>query len=547
MFLSQSHIQIILKKTFYLLEGRKHHFLLLLFAFSIISCKESITKKEIKSPDELYNDLFATVQLAHIYPNSKTFADAIPKFEIAAIQQKYEEEKIKPNFNLKQFVETYFYIPTNSVNYTSKPTVAIVQHINNVWDLLKREPKEDGGSLIPLRKPYLISGGQFNELHYWDSYFTMLGLEVAGKENLIENMVLDFAQLIQDFGHIPSGNRSYYLSRSQPPFFPLMVELLATTKNDNEILINSLPQMQKEYQYWMSAENAENTKLTNEKQKKGEKAYKKVVFIEPNQLLNRYFDETETPRAEAYSEDVALAKKSNRNIKEVYRHIRAAAESGWNFSSRWLKDGETLESIYTADIVPIDLNALLYNYEMTLAKAYQLKEQTDYAATMQALANKRKAIYNKYCWNEEAGFYFDYDFVEKKQTPIYSLAACYPLFFKMATAEQAQKVAKTLEERFLQTGGLSTTLSQSKQHWDSPNGYSPLHWIAIQGLRNYGFKDLANKIKSNWVNNLLNSYKNTGKLVDRYPVIDTSIKSDNHLQDGYGWTNGVLLKLLSEK
>jgi alpha,alpha-trehalase len=162
------------------------------------------------------------------------------------------------------------------------------------------------------------------------------------------------------------------------------------------------------------------------------------------------------------------------------------------------------------------------------------------------LANKRKAIFDKYFWNEVAGFYFDYDFVAGKQTEVYSLAAVYPLFFKLATSAQAEKVAKVLETKFLQVGGLMTSLNQTSQQWDGTNGYAPLQYLAIQGLRNYGFNDLANKIKQNWVATNLKVYKSTGKMVDKYNVSDLS-SEDYTRQDGFGWTNGVLLKLLSEK
>jgi len=217
-----------------------------------------------------------------------------------------------------------------------------------------------------------------------------------------------------------------------------------------------------------------------------------------------------------------------------------------NFSSRWLRDGQNLSTIHTTDILPVDLNAILYDMEMTLSAIYKAKNEPEYAKNLEQLANKRKAIFDKYFWNESAGFYFDYDFVAGKQTDVYSLAAVYPLFFKLATPAQAQKVAKVLETKFLQAGGLMTTLNQTGQQWDGANGFAPLQYLAIQGLRNYGFNDLANKIKLNWVSNNLKVYKASGKMVDKYNVSDLS-GGEYPRQDGFGWTNGVLLKLLSEK
>jgi alpha,alpha-trehalase len=515
-------------------------------------CGETVTKKTYKSPDEEYGELFREVQLKAVFVDSKTFPDCVPKIKSEEILKKYEEQKNKKNFDLRKFVLENFTLPPTLVSgYVSNPDNSPEQHINELWAVLTRKPKDIGGTLVPLLKPYVVPGGRFGEVYYWDSYFTMLGLQVSGKDSLMSNTVLNLAQLIQDFGHIPNGNRSYYFSRSQPPFFASMVKLLSEMKGHEQKLIQYLPQIQREYQYWMAVENGgEDAQKQNEARKKGDKAYRKTVFLGKDDILNRYFDDKDSPRPEAYKEDVATANKTKRNKAEVYRDLRSGAESGWDFSSRWLRDGQNLATIHTTDILPVDLNALLYDLELTLAKIYQLKNEPEYAKSLQLLANKRKAIFDKYFWNENAGFYFDYDFVAEKQTEVYSLAAVYPLYFKMATPTQAQQVAKVLEKQFLQAGGLTTTLNNTGEQWDGPNGWAPLQYLAIVGLRNYGFNDLANKIKQNWVANNLRVYKNTGKLVEKYNVYDLSLKAgggEYPVQDGFGWTNGILLKLLSEK
>ena len=530
----------------------KNTFLYVVISFLLFGCGETVTKKEYKSPDEEYGELFREVQLKFVFPDSKTFPDCVPKTSSAEILKKYEEQKSKKNFDLRAFVLENFKLPqTLSSNYMSNPNNSGEQHIDELWKVLIRQPKDEGGTLVPLLKPYVVPGGRFGEIHYWNSYFTMLGLQAAGKDSLMLNTVLNLAQLIQDFGHIPSGNRSYYFSRSQPPFFAPMVKILSEMKGHEQKLVQYLPQIQREYQYWMAVENGgEDAQKQNEARKKGDKAYKKTVFLGKDDILNRYFDEKDTPRPEAYREDIATASKSGRNVNEMYRHLRSGAESGWDFSSRWLRDGENLTTIHTTDILPVDLNALLYNLEVTIAEIYRAKDEPEYAKSMQILADKRKAIFDKYFWNESAGFYFDYDFVAGKQTDVYSLAAVYPLFFKLATPAQAKKVAKIIEGKFLQTGGLTTTLNETNQQWDSPNGFAPLQYLAIQGLRNYGFNDLANNIKQNWVSNNLRMYKNTGKMVEKYNVYDLSLKAGGGeyiVQDGFDWTNGVLLKLLSEK
>lgn len=514
----------------------------------LLACGDSVSKKEYKSPDEEFGELFKEVQLKAIFSDSKIFADASPKGKVEDVMKRYEEEKAKPNFNLKRFAMENFTFTTPNSKYVSKAELSPQEHVNELWSVLTRRTKESSGTLIPLVKSYLVQSGAASETYYWDNYFIMLGLQAAGKDTLMANTVLNFAQLIQDYGHVPTGNRSYYFSRSQPPFFASMVKMLAETKGYEDKLIKTLPQIQKEYQYWMGIDKgSDDAQKQNEARKKGEKAYRKVVFIGKNDMLNRYFDDNDTPRPEAYREDILFASKiSGRKANQVYRDLRSGIESGWNFSSRWLRDGQNMSTIHTTDILPVDLNAILYDLELKLASIYEANNQTEYAQSMKQLANKRKVVFDKYFWNESAGFYFDYDFMAGKQTDVYSLAAVYPLFFKLASQAQAEKVAKVLESQFLKEGGLMTTLNQTSQQWDGANGFAPLQYLAIQGLRNYGFNDLANRIKQNWVANNLKVYKATGKMLDKYNVSGLS-GGDYPRQDGYGWTNGVLLKLLSEK
>lgn len=515
------------------------------------ACGSPVKKKEFKTPESMYGSLFEAVQTQAIFADSKTFVDCVPLGKPEDILAAYEQQKTTPNFSLNEFVKQHFQLPeAHSSNFKTDSSRSITEHINALWPVLTRQPKDDGGTLIPLRKAYIVPGGRFGEVYYWDSYFTMLGLQAAGKEQLIENMVVNFAQLIQDYGHIPNGNRSYYLSRSQPPYFALMAQLLTDMRKDKSVLLDAQPQLQKEYQYWMAVENEEHIKQQKTAKETTQKAYRKAVFVDTDNVLNRYYDEMDTPRPESYREDIETAEKSGRDKKAVYRHLRSGAESGWDYSSRWLKDGKNLTTIHTTDILPVDLNCLLYYLEKTLEEVYAIKGHTHYAESMKNLAEKRKQAINKYFWNAEKGFYFDYDFIEKKQTTVYSLAAVYPLFFKIASPEQAKAVANLLESQFLQAGGLTTTLAQTGEQWDAPNGWAPLQWMAIQGLRNYGYTDLATTIKERWIQNNIRVYKNTGKMVEKYNVYDISLLAgggEYPVQDGFGWSNGVLLKLMSEK
>lgn len=494
------------------------------------------------SPEDRWGQLFIDVQMAGIFPDGKTFVDCNPKLTTQQILADYEKEKSKTGFDLKAFVLEHFDLPKQYASgFASDTTRSPVEHINALWEVLTRSPDAaNTGSLIPLPNSYIVPGGRFGEVYYWDSYFTMLGLQAVGKDETIEKMVANFAYLIDTLGFIPNGNRTYYISRSQPPFFAMMVQLLAEMKGKEELAKYSL-QLEKEYAYWMDGREKVNKVKTTEKS---------VVWMEHGLLLNRYWDNRDTPRPESYKQDVETAAKTSRPAPEVYRDLRAAAASGWDFSSRWLADKDKLETIRTTAIIPPDLNALLYNLERTIADSYFAKGDSANAKFYTDLAGRRLRTFQKYCWNAEKGCFMDYDFTTKKFTPTPSLAMAYPLFFGMATPEQAKSVAAILERDFLKPGGLVTTLNNTGQQWDAPNGWAPLQWLAIQGLRNYGYNDLANKIKQNWVTLNTKVYKNTGKMVEKYNVSDLTLKAgggEYPVQDGFGWTNGVLLRLMVEE
>lgn len=488
---------------------------------------------------EIYEltELFAAVQLNNILPDGKTFPDCVPKLSLEKILDSYNQSKNDADFDLKAFVLHHFDLPKSDFDdFKSDPNKSITAHIDGLWTVLTRQPDKAMSSLIPLPHPYVVPGGRFREIYYWDSYFTMCGLRVSKRIDLIENMVDNFAFLLNTIGHIPNGNRTYYVGRSQPPFFAAMVQLLSEEKGKH-ILVKYLPQLECEYNFWMK--NASILRgLKN--------ASNRVVLMPNASLMNRYWDENDTPRPESYKEDVEIAHNSGQKPNIVYQHLRAAAESGWDFSSRWFKETDKFESIHTTDIVPIDLNCLLFNLEKTIAEAHSLAGNGEKAFMFQKLADERQLMVNTYCWNEEKNFYFDYDFVGNEQTEHATLAAAFPLFFKIATQEQAEKVAKILMDKFLKTGGLTTTLAETGQQWDAPNGWAPLQWIAYVGLSNYGLTEAADAIKSNWLKANERIYQKTGKMTEKYDVFNQDLEAgggEYPLQDGFGWTNGVFLAL----
>ena len=215
-------------------------------------------------------------------------------------------------------------------------------------------------------------------------------------------------------------------------------------------------------------------------------------------------------------------------------HNRSACESGWDFSSRWFKDDLRKESNICAFIIPIDLNCLIYFLENLLEQIYKETNHFRY------LSNQRKELF----WSEKNGFYMDYDRMNNCQREIYSLAGVYPLYFKIATKEQAQSVYEHIRDQFVHQGGVVTTLHQTGQQWDYPNGWANLQWITFVARNNYGFHHLANEIRSRWLNLNQTVYQQTGKLIEKYNVVQ-SIEGYYPSQDGFGWTNRVYIKFLN--
>jgi alpha,alpha-trehalase len=495
-------------------------------------------------PAEQLEELFTNIQLGHVFPDSKTFVDARPKFAPEQILQKYRKSRDKKSFRLDQFVAENFKLPGHSEsNFALNPNLSMAEHIINHWDYLTREAdeKENFSSLIPLPNDYIVPGGRFREIYYWDSYFTMHGLAASGRKELVKSMLNNFAYLIDELGFIPNGNRTYYLSRSQPPFFSSMVALYQH-HHGTQAALPYLPQLLKEYSFWMEGLEDVNAR---------KQAAHHVVRMPDGSILNRYYDRKAEPRPESYAEDVELASHLPEEERaRLYTDIRSAAESGWDFSSRWFKDNNSLASIHTTDIIPVDLNSLLYHLETTISELYFAGGQEEKANRFEKLALQRKAAIEKWLWDEQRQFYIDYDFVSGAPTPSLSLAAVYPLYYDIASEERAQLVGKKLASDFLKAGGLVTTLAETGEQWDSPNGWAPLQWLAVKGLENYDMPELSQEIAARWLKVNRKVFQETGKMMEKYNVVDTTLiggGGEYPLQDGFGWTNGVDIALINRE
>lgn len=495
-------------------------------------------------PIEQYGSLFTEVQMQRIFVDGKTFVDCVPKYAPERIVKKYKNQRRQPSFDLKAFVLANFDLPrAPALAFTTDTTKSATEHINNLWPYLTREAdrKHTPDSRIALPNNYIVPGGRFQEVYYWDSFFILLGLQHSEKHTLIENILDNFAYQINEYGFIPNGNRTYYLNRSQPPFYAEMIKLLAKIKDSSKTYLNYKKPLEKEYAFWMK--NAENLNPGESKTR--------VVKMKDGSILNRYWSNSSTPRSESYYEDVMTAKEvPDRNPEEVYLNICAACESGWDFSSRWFSSPDDLGTIRTTEIIPVDLNALMYNMEQTLSTMRSLAGDEAGAEAMRKAARARKKALNNYLWDAKLGIYQDYDFEKHKVTGTLSLATVYPLYFGLASEKQALAVSKYLKTHFLKPGGLVTTQNSNGQQWDAPNGWPPHQWLAIRGLERYAHNDLASKIKERWLRLNEQVYKRTGKMLEKYNVVDTTLIAgggEYPTQDGFGWTNGVYLDLKRNK
>jgi alpha,alpha-trehalase len=497
------------------------------------------TVRDYYRPAEDLGPLFHEVQTARIFPDGKTFVDMPAKISPESIASRYAQNKDTLNFDLKAFVEQNFLPPKSppAIDIQKSPG-DMFAHIEALWPKLIRPAdtlSANHSTLIPLPHLYVVPGGRFREIYYWDSYFTMQGLVHGKQSKTARAMVENFAWLIDHAGHIPNGNRSYYLSRSQPPFFSSMVALL----NQNNLAKPGefLPQLEKEHRFWMAGADP----LTNNGQAL------RAVKMANGDVLNRYYDALDTPRPESYREDIHTAELAREGDKKaVYRHLRAAAESGWDFSSRWLAPYGELPTIHTTDIVPVDLNSLLYHLEREIARQHQQLGNSARAQLFLTKAEKRKNAIRRWLWDERLGLYADYSLRTQQTTGIASLATVYPLYFSLATDAQAKRIAHVLQRDFLKDGGLVTSLQATGEQWDFPNGWAPLQWLAIIGLRQYDQQDLAATVAQRWLSLNRKVFTDTGRMMEKYNVVDITLPAgggEYPTQDGFGWTNGVATAL----
>jgi len=494
----------------------------------------------LPSPAEHFGELLHDVQLRRLFPDGKHFVDMEPRQDPVKIMSAYRSLQSLDDAALAAFVSQHFDPPLGLSTPVRQvgPQQTLLEHIRVTWDHLVRQPLKVSpySSALSLHAPFLVPGGRFRESYYWDSFFTMLGLRADGREDLLEATIENCTSLIERFGFVPNGSRTYYLGRSQPPVYYLMLDL--SRMNCQATRKRRLDALLKEHDFWMTDAQALHP---------GDASHR-VVCMPSGSILNRHWDESARPRDESYAEDVMTAQHSACDPVHLYRNLRAAAESGWDFSSRWFGDNTGLSSTRTVSMVPIDLNCLLVGLEQSIARRARQLGAYDIALRFEGFAKNRSNALQVYCWSEREQRFGDCLWSNGEMTSSVNAAALFPLFTGVASAEQANAMAVLVSSSLLAPGGIRSTTLQSGEQWDMPNGWAPLQWIATIGLRNYGHVDLARAIAQRWVSTVRRDYEDFGLLFEKYDVEhQTPGRGGEYpVQTGFGWTNGVTRALLDE-
>jgi len=412
----------------------------------------------------------------------------------------------------KTAAKTGFFAFGKHKDLTAEEVKVARDYIAAFWPTLERFQPKDDDSLLGMPKPFLVPAHEkghdfdFNELYYWDSYFMVQCMLDPHHKELVEGILEDLLSLLKRFGIIPNASRTYLTGRSQPPFLTSFIfDVYQVYEPGKAWLEEAIKLAKQEYKnVWMGST----------------KPNARQVY----QGLSRYYDINMT-------QDLA------------------EAESGWDYTPRFAR--------HALNYLPVDLNALLYKYEMDFARAARILNHPEEVAEWEKAAKKRKETMNNLMWDAGRGLFYDYNFVKEKRGSVSSLAAYYPMWAGMVDGRQAQEMVKALR-RFEQKGGLTTTdfnpigkyiPGAMPTQWAHPNGWAPLHFLVIKGLQRYGYHEDARRIAMKWLRTNLDWFNEHGVFLEKYNVVTPEkppLKGVYPSQTGFGWTNSVFERLCQE-
>jgi len=402
--------------------------------------------------------------------------------------------------------------------------------------------------LLYLPRPYVVPGGRFNEMYGWDSYFIQVGLVRDGEIELAKDMVENFLYEVENYGRVLNANRTYYLTRSQPPFLTRMILNVYGRRPDRAWLRGTIPAVEKYYRFWTEAPHLTPQTGLARYYDLGEGPAPEVIADERDAEGRTHYDRVKEFYKTHEVTDYDVLKFYDRSRDELtpafYKGDRSMRESGFDPSNRF--------GPFSADITsynPVCLNSLLYVYERDAAEIMRLAGRARDARVWQSRAGERRERVNRLMWDEREGLYYDYNF-EKKEVRRYPFVTTfYPLWAGIAGPRQAARVAANLR-RFERAGGLLTSTMPSGSQWDAPYGWAPMQMIAVEGLRRYGFRREAERVSVNFLSLVLKEFIEHNTIVEKYDVERRTSSLGEGIRFGYsanqigfGWTNAAFIEL----
>uniref|UniRef100_A0AC35U6E3 Trehalase n=1 Tax=Rhabditophanes sp. KR3021 TaxID=114890 RepID=A0AC35U6E3_9BILA len=510
--------------------------------------------------------LLDSVQKFRLFKDCKHFVDMPLKEDAAVVFNKWTklvlnsgdiiekaavETFVRENFD-EPGVELEHHIPTD-FNIIGENLKQIIDsdyrnwalNLHSRWPSLCRKVKQtvldnvERYSLIALPNPFVVPGGRFNEIYYWDSFFIIKGLLASKMFKTVRNMIDNMGFMIDEFGFIPNGNRVYYLNRSQPPLMSWCIDAYYKETGDLEYAEKALPWIEKELVFFRNNRSV---------QLEGWKSH-----------LYRFQVNVDTPRPESYREDIETSDHCTdlKTRQNLWGEIAAAAESGRDFSSRWFsKQGDyanRLQGIRTSQVLPVDLNAIIV---LNLNIASEINEALGNYEKAERFRQERDALkdmVHEILWNADLGSWFDYDLENKHPILTYFDTNFFPLVTgcRLNESELSQLVSYISKNGLLKfPGGIPTSLVDSGEQWDFPNAWAPTTWVLVEGLRIHNQHEMAKEIADKWLKKNYIVWKDTdGKMFEKYNVTTSCAKNiagggEYEIQEGFGWTNGVILDLL---
>ncbi|CAK9805141.1 unnamed protein product [Anthophora quadrimaculata] len=551
----------------------------LVFLVVLRCCDTSAEKASFAKPPPCPSDVYChgellhTIQMASIYKDSKTFVDMKmkhPPNETLLLFREFMErvDNMPTRHQIEQFVNDTFdpegseFEEWDPADWISHPHFLdkildddlrkFASDLNRIWKMLGRKMKddvrihEDQYSIIYVPNPVIVPGGRFREFYYWDSYWIIKGLLLSEMYVTAKGMLSNFVSIVDKIGFIPNGGRIYYAMRSHPPLLIPMVDVYVQATNDYQWLEENLYLLEKEFDFWMTNRTVE------------------VEMDGTKYTLARYYEESSGPRPESYKEDY-LTSQSFRTAEEkdnYYAELKTAAESGWDFSSRWfILDGTNkgnLTNLKTRYIIPVDLNSIIYrNAELLAQFNLRLGNETK-AAYYRKRAEEWKRAVTAVLWHDEVGTWLDYDIINDIKRDYFYPTNILPLWtncYDISKREEyVSKVLKYLEKNqiMLNLGGIPTTLEHSGEQWDYPNAWPPLQYFVVMALNNTDdpwAQRLAYEISQRWVRSNYKAFNETHSMFEKY---DATVSGGHggggeyEVQLGFGWSNGVIMDLLDK-